>query len=86
MIKELKYLFRFLFICLFIFFSIKFYISDINKKNSYRKIDSLDIKIIDYTDKLILLKDDTNYVVEYVKNNTDNKKKYYFWKLLDVND
>ena len=37
-----------------------------------------------YYDKLPLLKNDTDEVIEYVENKTSkNKKKYHFWKLLD---
>ena len=42
MLKELKNLLYFIFIFLFIFLIIKYYFSDINKKNSYRSIINLD--------------------------------------------
>ena len=52
MLKEIKY-FIFLFIIgLFLFLTIKFYFSDINKKNSYRSLNSIDKKIKIYAEKL----------------------------------
>tara|TARA_B100000780_G_scaffold243470_1_gene186729 strand:- start:218 stop:484 length:267 start_codon:yes stop_codon:yes gene_type:complete len=84
MIKELKYLFFISIIFLFLFFTVKFYFSDENEKNSYRSFKVLDDNIINYSQKLILLKNDTKDVVEYVEKNTDkNKKNYNFWKLIN---
>ena len=77
MLKELKYFLYLLVIFLFIFFTIKYYFSDQNEKNYFRSINSVN-------DKLPLLKNDTDEVIEYVENKTSkNKKKYHFWKLLD---
>ena len=45
MIKEIKYLIFVLIIFLFIFFTVKYYFSDINKKTSYRSLNNLDEKI-----------------------------------------
>ena len=87
MIKELKYLFFISIIFLFLFFTVKFYFSDENEKNSYRSFKVLDDNIINYSQKLILLKNDTKDVVEYVEKNTDkNKKNYNFWKLINDNE
>ena len=88
MIKELKYLFYILIIFLFILLTLKFYFSDTNIKNSYRSLKEIDNKIITYSQKLILLKNDTKDVVEYVEKTIDkNKKNYNFWKLInDAND
>ena len=87
MIKELKYLFFLFIITLFFFLSFKYYFSEINKKNSYRSFKLIDDKISNYSQILILLKDDTNDIVEYVgKNNDKNKKNYNFWKLIDNNE
>ena len=86
MLKELRYLFYILIIFLFLFFILKFYFSDTNKKNSYRSIKEIDEKIITYSQKLILLKNDTNNIVEYVEKSTDkNKKNFNFWKLIANN-
>jgi hypothetical protein len=86
MLKELKNLFYILVIFIFVFFTIKYYFSDQNKKESYRSLISLDKKINEYAKKLPILKDDTNNIIKYVENaGTNNKKKYNFWKLL-IND
>jgi len=87
MLKELKYFFFILFIFLNIFLILKFYFSDNNIKNSYRSLNQIDQKIIDYSQRLILLKNDTNNVVEYVEKTIDkNKKNYKFWNLINNND
>jgi hypothetical protein len=86
MIKELRYLFFILIIFLFSFLIIKFYFSDDNKKISYRAFNHVDEKIINYSQKLILLKDDTKEVVVYIEKSIDkNKKNYNFWKLITDN-
>ena len=86
MIKEFKNLFYFIVIFIFVFFIVKYYFSEQNKKKSYRSLYNLDSKIIEYAKNLPLLNNDTNNVVEYVENTgADNKKKYNFWKLL-IND
>lgn len=86
MIKELKIFFYLVSIFFFIFFISKYYFSDVNKKNSYRSLNSLDEKIENYSKKLITLKNDTNNTILYVDSNiTKNKKVYNFWKLL-IND
>ena len=56
MIKELKYLFFLLVIFFFIFFSVRFYFSDENIKNSYRSTSLLDKKIKETENNLVLLK------------------------------
>ena len=87
MLKELKYPFYILSIFIILFFILKFYFSNDNKKNSYRSLKLTDDKIITFSQKLILLKSDTNNVVEYVEKTIDkNKKDYNFWKLLTNND
>ena len=83
MLKELRYLFYVLFVFLFLSLTLKFYISDTNKKNSYRSFKEIDEKIITYSQKLILLKNNTDNVVKYVEKFTDkNKKNFNFWKLI----
>ncbi len=87
MIKELKYLFFIVTIFVFIFLTLKYYFSDDNKKNSYRSLNQNSNKVIDYSKKLILLKNDTNNIVEYVEKTIDkNKKNYNFWKLIYNNE
>ena len=87
MLKELKYFFFILFIFLNVFLILKFYFSDNNIKNSYRSLNQINQKIINYSQRLILLKNDTNNVVEYVEKTIDkNKKNYKFWNLINNND
>jgi hypothetical protein len=87
MLKEVKYLVFLLIITLFIFFTVKYYFSDSYKKKSYRSLTSINEKIETYSQELPILEDDTQNIIEYVKNTqTQKKKKYYFWELLDKND
>ena len=83
MIKELKYLFFIIFIFFFLFFTVRFYFSDENKKKNFRSINILEEKIEKSEKDLILLKNNTENIIEYVENVDDKKtKKYSFWKLL----
>ena len=87
MIKELKYLFFLLVIFFFIFFSVRFYFSDENIKNSYRSTSLLDKKIKETENNLVLLKNDTENIIEFVEYKNNKKtKKYFFWKLLYNNE
>ena len=87
MIKELKYLLYLFVITLFFFLSLKYYFSDVNKKNSYRSFKLIDKRILNYSKNLILLKNDTVDIVEYVEKTIDkNKKNYNFWKLINNNE
>ena len=87
MIKELKYFLFVLTIFIFFFFIGKYYFSDQNKKNSYRSINKLEQKIDKFSDNLVILKNDTKNIIEYIENdNNKDKKKYYFWELLSNND
>ncbi len=87
MIKELKYLFFIIIIFLFVFLTLRYYFSDINKKNSYRSFKNSEERIVNFSENLILLDDDTNDVAEYVKKTSNkNKKKYNFWILVNEND
>ena len=84
MLKEIKYLIFIIIILLFIFFTGKYYFSDENIKKSYRSQKNIDEKIKIYAKHLPILKNDTNEIIDYVKQ-TDKKKKkkFNFWKLLD---
>jgi|TARA_B110000211_G_scaffold101440_1_gene118057 hypothetical protein len=87
MLKELKYFLYLFVIILFFFLSLKYYFSDINKKNSYRSYKLIDEKITKYSKNIILLKSDTVDIVEYVEKTIDkNKKNYNFWKLINNNE
>ena len=84
MLKEIKYLLFVVIIISFLFFTGKYYFSNENIKNSYRSYKNIDEKIKVYSKNLPLLKNDTENIIEYVKQ-TDKKKKkkFNFWKLLE---
>ncbi len=87
MIKELKYFLFVLTIFIFFFYIGKYYFSDQNKKNLYRSINKLEKKIDKFSVNLVILKNDTKNIIEYIENdNNKEKKKYYFWELLSNND
>ena len=87
MLKEIKYLFFLLLIFIFFFFVFKYYFSDNNKKKTYRSLKNINKKIINYSQNLVLLKNNTNNIVEYVeKSSNKNKKKYNFWILKSNNE
>ena len=87
MFKEIKYLIFILVVVLFLFFTVRYYFSDTNKKNSYRSFNNINERINIYADKLPLLDDDTKDIIEYVvQQSTKKKKKFNFWKLLDSNE
>ena len=79
MIKELKYLFYITFIFFFIFFIARYYFSDENYKISYRSTSLLDEKLKESEDDLILLKNNTENIIEFVeyKNNKEKKKLFF---------
>jgi hypothetical protein len=84
MVKELKYLFYIFIISLFIYFSLKYYLSDEYKKKSFRLLKLNNEKVYNYSKNLILLSNNTNNIVKYVEKTFDeNKKNYNFWKLIN---
>ena len=84
MLKELKYFFSILIIFIFIFFIGRYYFSDQNKKIIYRSINKMDQNIEKLSKNLHILKNDTKNIIEYVENDKNKeKKKYYFWELLN---
>ena len=87
MLKEIKYLIFILIIGLFLFFTVRYYFSDTNKKNSYRSLNTINKRILIYAEKLPVLKNDTKNIIEYVEQSNDKKKKKFnFWKLLETNE
>ena len=83
MIKELKYVFYLITIFFFIFFISRHYFSDEYIKKSYKSLSTIDEKINIFSENLVILKSDTDDIVEYVDNQKDKtKKKYHFWELL----
>ena len=85
MLKELRYLLFIVIISIIIFLSLRFYFSETNKKNSYRKLMGSTKLIKEYSENLILLDDNTNNSIKFVKKNKNNKKNFRFWELI-VND
>jgi len=85
MIKELKNLFYIIVIFLFIFFTGKYYFSDSYKKKSYRAINLVKENSNIDDNNLIILKSDTENIIEYIENTIIKKKKHSFWNLL-IND
>ena len=84
MLKEIKYLIFISVISVLIFFTGRYYFSDENLKNSYRSYKNNDEKIKQYSENLPILENDTQDIIEYVKQtNKDKKKKFNFWKLLE---
>ena len=79
MIKELKYFFFIIIIFLFFFLTSKYYFSNENIKNSYRSLESFDTKISKYSDKLIILKNDTENIIEYADKDSIKKKRNSFF-------
>jgi hypothetical protein len=86
MLKEIKNLIFILIISIFIFLTCRYYFSDVNKKNSYRSLKSIDLKIKKYAKNLPLLEDDTADIIEYVEQSNNKKKKFNFWKLLESDE
>ena len=69
------------------FFTGRYYFSDLNKKNSYRSFNSINQKIQIYADKLPVLDNNTENIIEYVDQSENNKKKKFnFWGLLESNE
>ena len=87
MLKEIKYLIFVFIICLSLFLISRYYFSDINKKNSYRSLNSIDKKIVTFAENLPILEDDTKSIIEYTEqSNNKKKKKFNFWKLIESNE
>ena len=84
MLKEIKYLIFIVVILVFIFFTGRYYFSDEYLKKSYRSYKNNYEKIKVYSKNLPVLENDTQNIIEYVKQtNKDKKKKFNFWKLLE---
>jgi|TARA_B100000927_G_scaffold79503_2_gene63488 hypothetical protein len=87
MLKEFKYLIFLIVIFFFIFFTLRYYFSDQNKKNSYTSFNQIDKKIEKSMNDLILLKNDTENIIDFVEYKNNKKtEKYSFWELLYNND
>ena len=89
MFKEIKLAFYIITISLFLFVTSKYYFSDANIKNYFRKINTIDQSIKIIGEKLIVLESDTENIIQYVDKNNDTNKKnknFSFWELLNNND
>ena len=89
MFKEIKLAFYIITISLFLFLTSKYYFSDANIKNYFRKINTIDQSIKIIGEKLIVLESDTENIIQDVDNNNDTNKKnknFSFWELLNNND
>ena len=83
MFKEFKYLLFLIVIFFFIFFTVRYYFSDENKKKSYRSFNQIDKKLEISTKDLIILKSDTENIIDIVEYKNNKKtEKYSFWELL----
>tara|TARA_Y100000741_G_scaffold290291_1_gene230372 strand:- start:175 stop:441 length:267 start_codon:yes stop_codon:yes gene_type:complete len=84
MFKEIKYFIFVTVIFTFIFFTSRHYFSEENIKTSYRAYKNIDENVRIYSKNLPILDDDTNNIIEYVKQSKiKKKKKFNFWKLLE---
>ena len=86
MVREIRYFTFVVIIFIFIFFSMKYYFSDENKKNSFRSLNNIDNKINEYSKKIKIIESDTKNIIENAEEKNSKKKKYNFWKLLDSNE
>ena len=86
MYREIKYLVYLLIISLFLFFVGKYYFSDKNIKKSYRLLNNIDNRNSIFAEKLPILNDDTQNIIEYVDRSKKKKKKFNFWKLLEKDE
>ena len=83
MLKEIKILLYLFVIVLFFFLTIKFYLSDAFEKDVYRSYNNHESFVNEYSEKLELIKSDTDNIIEYNNNTNSSKKKYQFWKLIE---
>ncbi len=86
MIKEIKYIFFVFIISLFIFFNVKYYISDEFEKKYYKSINNLDSKLDLKKNSLIKLDSDTDNIIEYIDEKENKEKKLSFWDLIKNED
>ncbi len=84
MIKELKFVLYLLIIFFFIFFTLRYYLSEKNIKKTNLTILNIEEKIDSNKSNLSILNNNTENIVEYVEKDTKEKdKNYFFWKLLN---
>ena len=88
MFKEVKHVVYLLTIFFFIFFVIKFYLSEKNVKQSYKIIHRYQNELDKKFNNLPIIKDDTKNIIEYTNEieKFKNKKQRKFWDLLKTNE
>ena len=88
MLKEVRYVVYLFTIFFFIFFVIKFYISENNIKRSNKIIFQYQNELDKKFNNLPIIKNDTNDIIEYTNEIEifKNKKQRKFWKLLKTNE
>ena len=88
MLKEVKYVVYLLTIFFFIFFVIKFYLSENNIKRSNKIIFQYQNELDKKFNNLPIIKSDTNNIIKYTNEieKFKNKKQRKFWDLLKTNE
>ena len=88
MLKEVRYVVYLLTIFFFIFFIIKFYLSENNFKRSNKVILQHRNELDNKFNNLPIIKNDTNNIIVYTNEVEDfkNKKPRKFWDLLKTNE
>ena len=61
-------------------------IDSTNIKKSYRQLNNIDSRNSIYAEKLPILDDDTQNIIEYVDQSKKKKKKFNFWNLLEKDE
>ena len=86
MIKEIKYLF-FVFVIFFsLLFILKYYFSEENKIITNKVVNQVKTNVKFNEDKLILLENDSENIIEYVDNKVeDYENEFKFWELFKIN-
>ena len=85
MIKKILLLSILIFIIIFLYFVVNIYLSDKNKVKIKKNRINIESKIINNNSNLIILKNDTNNVIEYnsgYSSDNMNKSKRKFWELI----
>ena len=88
MLKEVKYAFYLFTIFFFIFFVIKFYLSENNIKWNNKVILQYNNELDKKFNNLPIIKNDTDNIIEYTNEIEEfkNKKQRKFWDLLKTNE
>ena len=88
MLKEAKYVLYLFTIFFFIFFVIKFYLSENNIKRSNKIIFQYQNELDKKFNNLPIIKNDTNDIIEHTNEIEifKNKKQRKFWELLKTNE